>query len=147
MQLRRHKRALWDSRDTRSGSRLWCAAALAALLHFAPGCSPAPSHEPSTIEIIGSRTMFEAGVITPKTGSSEFLVIIDLTPAEHYDAEKMAAILREGHLVSLRIREEPDQPPILISDITKGAEVIIRCKTLDEANHIIDRLHAWRSHN
>jgi hypothetical protein len=91
--------------------------------------------------------MFLGGIITPSPGSGELLVIIELTPAEHRDAEKMAAILRAGHPVSLHIREEPDQPPILVSDVTSHGEAIIRCKTLDEANHVIDRLHAWRTHN
>ena len=86
--------------------------------------------------------MFLGGVITPSPGSGELLVIIEGTPAEHRDAERVADLLRQGHQVSLRISEEPDKPPILISDITKHGEFIIRCKTLDEANHVIDRLHA-----
>ena len=91
--------------------------------------------------------MFEGGIITPSPGSGEFLAIIDLTPAEHYDAEKMCNLLRAGHPVSLRIREEPDQPPILVSDVTSHGEAIIRCRALNEANHVIDRLHAWPTHN
>jgi hypothetical protein len=100
----------------------------------------------STVEMLGSRTMFLGGVITPSPGSGEFLAIIELTPAEHRDGEKMCKLLRAGHPVSLRLREEPDQPPILVTDVTAHGEAIIRCKTEDEAKHVIDRLHAWPLH-
>jgi len=72
----------------------------------------------------------------------EFLVIINGTPAEHRDAERVAGLLRAGHRVSLRVSEEPDQAPILVSDITKDGEFIIRCKSLEEAKRIMDRVHA-----
>jgi hypothetical protein len=120
--------------------------ALAALLHLAVACSRAPV----TVEITGSRAMFveEAGVITPSPGSREFLVIIELNPGYNDpDSEKMGRILRSHNFVSLRIREEPDHPPILVSDVTSHGEAIIRCKSLEEANHIMDRLHAWPRRN
>ena len=109
------------------------------LLMLLRGCSP---H--STVEMVASRSICLAGgIITPSPGSGEFLVIIDLTPAENRDAEKMADLLRAGHTVSLRLREEPDQPPIIITDVTARGEAIIRCNTEEEAKHVIDRLHSW----
>jgi hypothetical protein len=119
----------------------WYAAVLGALLDLLVGCSRWPWND-STIEMMGSRSIFLNGIITRSPGSGEFLVIVELTPAEERDGDRMVAILRSGHPVSLRIREEADQPPILVSDVTSHGEAIIRCKTLEEANKIIDRLHA-----
>ena len=96
----------------------------------------------STVEMLGSRTMFLEARDIKELSSGEVVVAINLTPAEHYDGEKMCKLLRAGHPVSLRVREEPDQPPILVSSVTDDANAIIRCKTLAEANHVIDRLHA-----
>ena len=91
--------------------------------------------------MLGSRTMFlGGGVITASPASGDFLAIIDLNPASHPDAEKIAALLRSGRSVALRLREEPDQPPILVTDVTAHGEAIIRCKTQAEAQHTIDRL-------
>lgn len=97
----------------------------------------------STVDVLGSRAMFMGGIITPSPGSGEFLVLIDGTPAEDRDGDKVADLLRAGHRVSLRLREEADQPPIVVSDITKDGEFIIRCHTPEEANHVMDRLHTW----
>jgi hypothetical protein len=121
--------------------RLSAIATFVALFQLV-GCS-----RDDTVEMLGSRTIFEGGVITPSPASGEFLVIIEGTPAEHRDAEKLASLLRSGHRVSLRIREEADQSPILVSDITKDGEFIIRSKTSKEAKSVIDRLHAWPAHN
>jgi hypothetical protein len=96
----------------------------------------------STVEMLGSRTMFLEARDIKELSSGEVVVAINLTPAEHYDGEKMCKLLRAGHPVLLRVREEPDQPPILVSSVTDDANAIIRCKTLAEANHVIDRLHA-----
>jgi hypothetical protein len=102
-----------------------------------------PYFGPMTVPMHGSVSMFEGGVVTPATDSGDFIAIIALTPREHHDADKLARLLRAGcFVVSLRITEQPDQPAIIVSDMTKEGEVIIRCKTADEANHIIDRLHA-----
>jgi hypothetical protein len=97
----------------------------------------------SVVQMVGARNMFMGGVITPTPSSGEFLAIIELTPAKHKDAEKMCDLLRAGHPVSLRLREESDAPPILVSQVTDRGEAIIRCKTVEEAKHVIDRLHAW----
>ena len=94
--------------------------------------------------MIGARNMFMGGIITPPS-AGDFLVIVELTPAEHDDVSKMCDLLRAGHPVSLRLREEPSEPPILVRDVTSRGEAIIRCKTLDEAKRVIDRLHAWPS--
>jgi hypothetical protein len=102
-----------------------------------------PYFGPITVTMRGSVSMFEGGVVTPVTDSGDFIVIIALTPMEHRGAEKLARLLRTGcFVVSLRITEQPDQPAIRVSDMTKQGEVIIRCRTADEANHLIDRLHA-----
>ena len=102
-----------------------------------------PWFGPITVPMRGSVSMFEGGVVTPMTDSQDFIAIISLTPMEHRDADKLAHLLRAGcFVVSLRITEQPDQPAIMVSDMTKNGEVIVRCKTLEEANHIIDRLHA-----
>jgi hypothetical protein len=82
------------------------------------------------------------GVITPTPSSGEFLVIIELTPSVNADAEKLCRLLRTGHPVSLKIREEPDASPVLVSDVTRQGEVIIRCKTRGEAEGVMARLHA-----
>jgi hypothetical protein len=99
-----------------------------------------PDMEPIHSHMVGSSTMFEGGIAVQAPYSSDALAIVALTPAEHRDAEKLLRLLRAGDVVSLRIREEPDQPEILISDATKDGEVIIRCKTVSEANQIISRL-------
>ena len=104
-----------------------------------------PPRDYSTVEMIGARNMFMGGVITPTPSSGDFLVIVELTPAKHEDATKMCDLLRAGHPVSLRLREEPSEPPIVVRDVTSMGEAIIRCKTLDEAKTVIDRLHAWPS--
>jgi hypothetical protein len=102
-----------------------------------------PQFGPITVPMRGSVSMFEGGVVTPMTDSQDFIAIIALTPMEHRDADKLAHLLRAGcFVVSLRITEEPDQPAIMVSDMTKKGEVIVRCKTIEEANHVIDRLHA-----
>jgi hypothetical protein len=95
--------------------------------------------------MIGGRNQFMSGVITPTPSSGEFLVIIEPTPSKNADAERLTHFLRESHPVSLKIREETDAPPILISDVTSAGEVIIRCKTRDEAERIVARLHAQRT--
>jgi hypothetical protein len=108
----------------------------------------APVAQPSdysTVEMIGARNMFMDGVITPALSSGDFLVIVELTPAKHEDAARMCDLLRAGHPVALRLREEPSEPAILVRDVTSLGEAIIRCKTLDEAKRVIDRLHAWPS--
>jgi hypothetical protein len=91
--------------------------------------------------------MFLEAKDTSELSSGEVLVAINLTPAEHYDGDKMCKLLRSGHPVLLRIREEPDQPPILVSSVTDEANAIIRCKTLAEANQVIERLHARPSYH
>jgi hypothetical protein len=96
----------------------------------------------ATVEMLGSRTMFLEERDIKELTSDEVTVAINLTPAEHYDAEKMCKLLRSGHPVLLRIREEPNEPPILVSSVTDDGNAIIQCKTLAEANRIIDRLHA-----
>lgn len=102
-----------------------------------------PLFGPITVPMRGSIYMFEGGVVTPITDSQDFIAVIALTPAEDRDGAKLAHLLRAGcFVVSLKITEQPDQPAILVSEMTKSGEVIIRCKTLEEANHIIDRLHA-----
>jgi len=123
---------------------------LAAVLVVTTGaCSKrAPVEQPrdySTVEMIGARNMFMGGVITPSPSSNDYLVIVDLTPAKHDDATKMCDLLRAGHPVALRLREEPSEPPILVRDVTSRAEAIIRCQTMDEAKRVIDRLRAWPS--
>jgi hypothetical protein len=118
------------------------AVALALLAPFLVGVVY-PWFGPITVPMRGSVSMFEGGVVTPMTDSKDFIAIIALTPMEHHDAAKLAHLLRAGcFVVSLRITEEPDQPAIMVSDITKEGEVIVRCKTIDEANHVIDRLYA-----
>ncbi len=114
----------------------------AALLHLTVACNRSPLAD-STLEMTGSLSMFveEAGVVTPSPGSGEFLLIVELNPAHEPDAEKMVQIFRSGHSVLLRIREEPNQPAILVSDVTSHGEAIIRCQSLEEANRIMDRLH------
>jgi len=102
-----------------------------------------PLFGPITVPMRGSISMFEGGVVTPMTDSQDFIDVITLTPMEHRDAAKLAHLLRAGcFVVSLRITEQPDQPAITVSGITNSGEVIIRCRTADEANHIIDRLRA-----
>jgi hypothetical protein len=98
---------------------------------------------PIIVSMRASRGIFEGGVIAGPTDQQDFLAIIALTPAEEREGAKLMRYLRTGcFVVSLRLSEEPDQPPILVSDATKGGEVIIRCKNIDEANKIIYRLHA-----
>jgi len=125
------------------------AAVVFALLVALVGCSRSTredaQRDDSVVEMLGARNMFMGGVITPAPSSGEFLVIIEVTPAEHDDADKMGAFLRARRPVSLRLREEPSEPPILIRDVTSRGGAIIRCKTLDEAKRVIDRLHAWPS--
>src|SRR3954462_9342588 len=91
--------------------------ATSALLAALVGCSrPTPDVAPrdhSIVEMVGARNMFMGGVITPTPSSGEFLAVIELTPAKHEDAEKMCDLLRAGHRVSLRVREESSAPPIL----------------------------------
>ena len=101
-----------------------------------------PLFDRITVPMRGSISMFEGGVVTPMTDSQDFIDIIALTPMEHRDAAKLVHLLRAGFVVSLRITEQPDQPAITVSGVTDSGEVIIRCKTAEEANHIIDRLHA-----
>src|SRR4051812_26298088 len=101
----------------------------------------------ATAEMAGSRTMFLDALAPQELSRGDILVAINLTPAQRYDGEKMCKLLRAGHPVLLRIREEPDQPPILVSSVTDDAKALIHCKTVAEANHIVDRLHAWPSHN
>jgi hypothetical protein len=126
-----------------------CLAGTVACSQGSPPDSPRDAQstlEPyATAEMIGGRNQFMGGVITPTPSSGEFLVIIELTPSKNADAERLTHFLRGGHPVSLRIREEPDAPPILISDVTSRGEVIIRCKTLGEAEQIVARLHAQRT--
>ena len=95
-----------------------------------------------TVPMRGSISMFEGGVVTPMTDSQDFIDIIALTPAEQRDADKLMHLLRAGFIISLRITEQPDQPAITVLGATDSGEVIIPCKTADDANHIIDRLHA-----
>jgi hypothetical protein len=120
-----------------------------ALLLALSACSRSapdrPESDYSTAEMVGARNMFMGGVITPTPSSGEYLAIIELTPAEHTDVEKMSDLLRAGHPVSLRLREESGEPPILVSEVTTRGEAIIRCKSLEEAKRVIDRLHAWPS--
>lgn len=122
------------------------AVVISALLSALVGCSrPTPDdlpREDSAVEMVGARNMFMGGLIT-STPAGEFLVIIELTPAKHADAEKMCQVLRTGRRVSLRLREESSAAPILVSHLTDRGEAIIPCKTLEEAKHVIDRLHAW----
>jgi hypothetical protein len=101
----------------------------------------------ATAEMVGSRTMFLDALAPQELTQGDILVTINLTPAEHYDGEKMCNLLRSGHPVLLRLREEPYQPPILVSSVTDDGKAHIHCETLAEANHIIDRLHAWPDHN
>jgi hypothetical protein len=118
---------------------------VATVLLTTGACSkrePPPDY--STVEMIGARNMFMGGVITPTPSSGDFLVIVELTPAKHDDATKMCNLLRAGHTVALRLREEAGEPPILVRDLTSFG-VVIRCNTLDEAKRVIDRLHAWPS--
>jgi hypothetical protein len=97
---------------------------------------------PIKITMHASRYMFEGAVIAGPTDQQDFLVIVSLSPMENHEAEEMVRYLRSGCVVSLELSEQPDQPPILISDVTKSGEVIIRCKNADEANKLIDRLQA-----
>ena len=101
---------------------------------------------PLTVSMQASRGIFEGGVIAGPTDQQDFLAIVALTPAEEREGAKLMRYLRSGcFVVSLRLSEEPDQPPILVSDATKGGEIIIRCKNIDEANKIIYRLRAGPS--
>ena len=122
-------------------------AVIGILMGLMFGCSRDRWTNNSTIEITGSRTIFlRGGIITPSP-SGEFLVIITLTPAEERDGDRMVDALHGGHPVSFRIREEPSQPSILISDLTSRGEAIIRCKTFEEAQRVIDRLQSWPLQN
>jgi len=110
--------------------------ALILLLLLQSGCLK----NGSTVEMLGSRSMFVGPEAVDQRAPGEFVLAIVLTPTEHRDAVKMCKLLRSGHPVLLRIREEPNQPPILVSSVTDDGKAIILCKTVAEANHVIGRL-------
>ena len=116
-----------------------CIIALVALLHIS--CSR--SH--STVEMLGSSWIFLVGADTHQLASGECILAIELTPAEDSDGDKMCKLLRTGHRVLLRLREKPDDPPILVSSVTDSGEAIIQCSSLAEAQKITQRIYACRS--
>jgi hypothetical protein len=109
-----------------------------ALLHI--GCS-----RQSSVEMLGSSWMFLVGADTHQLASGECIIAVELTPAEDRDAEKMCKLLRSGHHVSLRLREKPDDAPILISSVTDHGEAIVECHSLTEAQNITERIYAVRN--
>jgi hypothetical protein len=115
-----------------------CIIILTALL--AIGCS----HR-DTVEMLGSSWMFLVGADTHELPSREWIVAVELTPAEDRDGEKMCKLLRSGHHVLLRLREKPDDPPMLVSSVTDGAVAIIECKSFAEAQKITERIYAVRN--
>jgi hypothetical protein len=88
-------------------------------------------------------SIFMRGVITPTPSSGEFLVIVELAPAKNADSEKLCRLLRSGHPVRYRVREQPKPSPILISDVTSREEVVIRCRDAGQAQALIERLRAY----
>jgi hypothetical protein len=110
--------------------------ALVALLYA--GCS----RSNSPVEMLGSRSIFLPSADTHQLASGEYIVAIELTPAEEADGDKLVKLLRSGHRVLFRLREEPDQAPVLVASVTDLGEAIIQCGSLDEAQRIVDRLHA-----
>jgi hypothetical protein len=94
-----------------------------------------------TVEVVGSCSMF-MGETLSRTPAGEISVVYAFTPAEHRDAEKVAALSRAGHPVLLRLRELQSEPPILISSVTDQGEAVIRCRDRAEADQIIARVEA-----